>query len=298
MESHRLLYLLVLSTVMIWGSTFAVMKSALQELSPFLIVFVRVGGASLIFGLTLLFLGKEAKFHRKDIPIFFLLGLIGVSLFMPLQIFGALNTYASHGPVLVALSPVMTTLIFWGMGKQSLNWKIAQGLALAVGGVVLLASRAVSSSAASNVLFGDSLILVSAFFWASFSVLGIQVMTRYKPLVAVAYIHLFGFSQLLIYFLCFHWELAPVYLNQLSHASFSSWFCLAFLIFLASFYGFLVWYRAIDIIGPVKTTMFQYFGPVFGSIAAILLLGESITIYLIIGGVMIVGGVWRVNRNK
>lgn len=297
MGNHRSLYLLLLSVVVIWGSTFAVIKTATLELSPLLIAFCRAGLASLCFGITLVFLGKDGKLHKEDVPLFFLLGLIGVSVFMPLQAFGAALTYASHCAVLIALSPVMTFLIAWGMGNQKINWRICLGLSLAFSGVALLAIPSGNAGSGSDVLLGDALILLSGFFWSCFSLLGIRIMKKYSPLVAVAYVHIFGFLQLGAYILI-QPDSWAVYSDQLSKASLSTWICLGYLAVFASYYSFFIWYRGIEIIGPVKTTTFQYLSPLCGGIVAIVFLGEALTLYLLGAGVLIIGGVWLVNRNK
>lgn len=290
---------MLLSVSAIWGATFAVMKEATKELAPLLIVFGRVGIAGLLYGCTLLFLGKKAKLYFEDIPFFFLLGLIGISVFMPLQIYAVSYTYASHASMLIAMTPVMATLIAWMMGMQKMRVPILIGLALAISGVALLASQSTTaaSSQASNIVLGDLLVLLSGLMWAIFSLLGTKVMKKYSPLVAVAYINIFGFFQLLA-FSVFQKELWPVYWSQVQGVSISAGICILFLGILASYYSFFIWYRGIEMLGPVKTTTFQYFNPLFGSVTAMLLLGEPITFYLVGGGGLIIGGVWLVNRNR
>jgi Predicted membrane protein len=297
MSRKWVLYALLLSVSAIWGATFAVMKEATKEFSPLLIVFCRVGGASFLLGLTLLFLGKKAKLYKEDIPLFFLLGLIGVSVFMPLQIYAVSFTYASHASMLIALTPVMATLIAWAIGIQKMNATIFVGLGLAVSGVVLLASQSFESALGAGILWGNGLILLSGIFWASFSLLGTKIMKHYPPIVAVGYIYLFGFAQLLCFSLLVqdHW---PTYLEQIKNASTMGWVYIGFLSLCASYYSFFIWYRGIEILGPVKTTTFQYFNPLFGSLTAMLLLGEAITLYLLGGGIFIIGGVWLVNRSR
>lgn len=299
MAARTRMYLMLLSVSAIWGATFAVMKEATKELTPLLIVFGRVGVAGLFYACTLLFVGKKAKLHLKDIPLFFLLGLLGISVFMPLQIYAVSYTYASHASMLIAMTPVMATLIAWMLGMQKMKVPIFIGLALAISGVTLLASQsAVGAGAqASNIILGDLLVLLSGFMWAAFSLLGTTAMKKYSPLVAVAYIHLFGFLQLLA-FSVFQQELWPVYWNQIQGVSLSTGMCILFLGVLASYYAFFIWYRGIEMLGPVKTTTFQYFNPLFGSVTAMLLLGEPITFYLVGGGAFIIGGVWMTNRNR
>lgn len=299
MEAKTRMYVMLLSVSAIWGATFAVMKEATKELSPLLIVFGRIGVAGLLYGCTLLFLGKKARLHFKDIPLFFLLGLIGISVFMPLQIYAVSYTYASHASMLIAMTPVMATLIAWALGMQKMKIPIFIGLILAISGVALLASQSSSAAGvqASNIILGDLLVLLSGLMWAIFSLLGIKVMKEYSPLVAVAYINLFGFLQLLA-FSFFQQELWPTYWNQIQGASFSTGICILFLGVLASYYAFFIWYRGIEMLGPVKTTTFQYFNPLFGSVTAMILLGEPITLYLVGGGSLIIGGVWMVNRNR
>ena len=298
-NSNRwVLYGMLLTVSIIWGSSFAFMKHAVREVSPFVVVLFRAGGASLLFAITLLFLGSQAKLYRRDVPLFFLLGMISVSLFMPLQVVGVSFTYAVHASLIIALSPLAATLIAWFLGWQKMRMGICIGLALAFSGVAVVATQALGSSGSgSNVLLGDSLMFLSAIFWAAFTLLGSKIMQRYRPLVAVAYIHFFGFAQLLVVFL-FYPEMGGQVYRELSGASASTWAILLGLAILSSYYAFIVWYRGVETIGPVRTAVFQYFNPLFGSIAAIIILNEPVSIFLALGGFLIVGGVFLANKYR
>ena len=146
-NSNRwVLYGMLLTVSIIWGSYFAFMKHAVRAVSPFVVVLFRAGGASLLFAITLLFLGSQAKLYRRDVPLFFLLGMISVSLFMPLQVVGVSFTYAVRASLIIALSPLAATLIAWFLGWQKRRMGMCIGLALAFSGVAVVATQALGSS--------------------------------------------------------------------------------------------------------------------------------------------------------
>lgn len=297
LSNKKILYPLLLLVSLIWGSTFAVVKIIAKECSPFLIVFLRTGIASFCFGIALFLLKKKYPLQKKDIPIFFLLALLGNSLFMMIQTSAMNYTYASHGSMLVVLAPIIATVIACLIGWQKLRIHILLGLGLAFFGVFfLLYPELQDGKTEGEVLFGDALIIISAVLWAAFTLLGKNVIRRYSSLAAVAYTNFFAFFQLSLFLL-----LDPAKLNQCTqeilNMSASAWGGISYLGVLASFYAYIIWYQGVDVIGPVKTSTFQYFNPLFGSVIAMVFLGETLSILFLVGGLMIISGVILVNRS-
>jgi drug/metabolite transporter (DMT)-like permease len=61
--------------------------------------------------------------------------------------------------------------------------------------------------------------------------------------------------------------------------------------------GFLWFYQGIQHIGPMKSGMFINIVPVSGIVLGILLLGEQLTVSLLIGGACACAGIYLMNKS-
>ena len=73
--------------------------------------------------------------------------------------------------------------------------------------------------------------------------------------------------------------------------SLPQWGSLLYISLGASVLGFTFWNMAIDRIGPVRAGVLYYSVPLFSSVEAAFLLGESVTPPQICGGALIIGGI-------
>jgi drug/metabolite transporter (DMT)-like permease len=66
----------------------------------------------------------------------------------------------------------------------------------------------------------------------------------------------------------------------------------------ASALGFLFWSYGISVIGPEKGGQFVHLMPIFGSVLAVILLGEEISAALLAGAACVIAGIVLVNRGR
>ncbi|MCM3092620.1 DMT family transporter [Cytobacillus sp. AMY 15.2] len=78
----------------------------------------------------------------------------------------------------------------------------------------------------------------------------------------------------------------------------AEWAALFYLGIFPSVCSFLLWNRAVVLIGPSKSSIFLNLIPVFGAIAAYFFLGEVITVSQMIGGGLVFAGVFLSSYTK
>ncbi|NBH93950.1 MULTISPECIES: DMT family transporter [unclassified Duncaniella] len=71
---------------------------------------------------------------------------------------------------------------------------------------------------------------------------------------------------------------------------------LLFLGVLASFLCYILWTSEVKVLGPEKASNYIYFNPLVTIIASSVILGEPITLWMLAGGLAIVGGVYLTAR--
>jgi drug/metabolite transporter (DMT)-like permease len=139
---------------------------------------------------------------------------------------------------------------------------------------------------------GDFLILVSAPNWAIFSVLSRRGLKKYPATLMMFYVMVFGwlFSSV--------WVLAQGGLNQIGLIPWDGWAGIAFLGVFCSGLAYIFWYDALQSLPVAQTGAFLYLEPVVTVIVAAFILAERLTVFTLLGGGLILAGVWMVNRKK
>jgi drug/metabolite transporter (DMT)-like permease len=84
----------------------------------------------------------------------------------------------------------------------------------------------------------------------------------------------------------------------ISHLSFKTWSAVLFLGIFCSGVSYVLWAKSLSEMEATKTGAFLYFEPFVTVISAWLLLKENITALIIISGLIIMLGVYVVNRRQ
>ena len=84
---------------------------------------------------------------------------------------------------------------------------------------------------------------------------------------------------------------------EISDLTFNGWMGVAFLGIFCSGLAYIAWYDALKALTTAQTGVFLYIEPLVAVVVAFFILGEAITPASLIGGAVILFGVWLVNRN-
>lgn len=164
--------LIMLMTVLIWGATFPVAKSALQSMDAFWMSSIRYGVAAPLFVAILCWregtaaLGYRGRFLRAS---FF--GVIGFTGFSSLVFVGLAWSRPEHAAIIMALQTPMTAFAHWALkGVRPANFTLAC-VAVAIIGVFMVITKGdLAHTFAGGTLLGDTLILLGAISWVVYTV--------------------------------------------------------------------------------------------------------------------------------
>lgn len=298
-QSDRSAYISLFIVVVLWGSSFAVSKIGLQELSPLNMAGIRFSLASILFGILLVAQKSSSSLESKDILSLVVAGFMSITSYFYIQYTGLLYTTSINAALLLATSPIWTTIYCVVTKQERITGKAFIGILLAFTGICLVISKGkVFFLFASETLPGDLLLLLNSVVWAGFTLYGKKIMQKYSPFTAMAYIHIFGTIMLLPVILIPS-NINPIPITQqLSGISCSTGVAILYLACLCSVYGYGMWYRGVAQIGAVRTASFYYMSPLFALIAGIWLLDESFNFLVVVGGCLVMLGVYFVNKYK
>jgi drug/metabolite transporter (DMT)-like permease len=283
------IHLELLFVVAIWSGTFVSTKIVLTQISPAISALYRYLVASgILFVLTL---KNRERIERRDYPSIVLLGLTGVTLYYLLQHVGIQYTTAVDAAILVSLSPVFIGVISWIFLRERLRFASIAGLILALAGSILIISGGnLNFAHGESRIFGNILITLTAVSWAAYSVLGKQLLKKYRTLTLISATTWVG-TALLVPFSIFE-----VSGTQQYTLDWVGWLHMLYLGGAASVYGYLAWYRALARLPSVTVGSYLYFRPLLTGIIAALVIKENIGVTALVGGVIVLLGTYLVQR--
>jgi drug/metabolite transporter (DMT)-like permease len=294
MPKHRLLPTLsALFAVIIWGGTFIATKVALREVSPATIVWSRFGIGVIVLGITVFARRQFALPAKSDLAYLALLGFIGVTFHQWLQATGLQTARATTTAWIVATIPVFTALLGWMVLKEKMGWVRVSGIVIAALGVLLIVSEGNL-----NTLFngetgtiGDLLILISALNWAAYTILSRRELARHPAARMMFYVMLFGWLFSCIWIFGF----GPG-LTELPRFTALGWTSILVLGIFGSGLAYIAWYDALQEIPASQLGVFINIEPLVTTLLAVPMLNEPITLLTLLGGAIIILGVWLVNH--
>ena len=281
-----------LFAVVVWGASFIATKVALQDVSPITVVWLRFGMGVVILGIAVTIRKQFALPKRNEWGYFALVGFLGITFHQWMQSTALQTSRASTTAWIVATTPVFMALLGWLALKEKLSRLQTGGITLATLGVLLVVSNG-DPTAISFKQFGapgDILILISSLNWAVFSALSRRGLREHPATRMMFYVMTLGwlFSSVL-----FFTSSGPHELPQLTS---NGWMGITFLGVFCSGLAYIAWYDALQALPTGQLGAFLYLEPPVAVIIAAIILAEPITWAALLGGGIILFGVWMVNR--
>jgi len=287
-----LIYIKLLLTALFWGGTFIVARVITQNVDASCAAFLRFAIAVVfLLVLTWWIEGSLPGLKPRQFVGVVLLGLTGVSAYNIFFLKGLQTIHASRAALIVATSPIFITIFSTYFFKERLTLLKFAGILLSVTGAIVVISKGkLGEVFAESISVGELYIFGCVLSWVVYSLVGKALMSELSPLVAVSYSAVFGVIFLFI----------PAYLqglfSKLPTYSLTDWFGIAYLGVFGTVIGFVWYYEGLRKIGPTRAALFINFVPVSAVVLAFFILNERITSSLLIGGVLVVSGVYLTNK--
>lgn len=288
-------YAMVLCAVTIWGGSFAATKYALAQAEPSLILCLRLAMTLPVLAVGCAF-GRELRLPTaREALTLALLGFQGIFFHQGIQAVAMRTAGAGNANWMMVASPAVVAVLGWLFLKEKMSLRAAAGLLTAAAGVVLvLAAGTVkeTAEAASFGSWGDWLILASVLNWGIYLIISRKLLkSEMTPAFCIFWELVFASLFAFLATLAFGTDYSVV-----PGFTAGTWLSIIFLGALSSGLAYLFWYKALAAIPVAKLTVFQFLQPVAGMVISYLLLGERYTLWLALGAVMIMAGIWLVNR--
>ena len=283
-----------LLTVIFWGASFIATKVALRDVAPIVVVTVRFTFGVIVLLVALRLRRQRIVIDRRDWPILIVLGFNGIWLHQMLQSTGlAEGASATNTGWYVAVIPVFAAILAAIFLKETIGPAKITGIVLATIGVLLVVSKGSLDGVIAHglpVTTGDALALASAPNWAIFSVISKSVLKRYPPTVMMTIVITLGWLMLTPIFI------ASNGFAQIAQLTLGGWAGVLFLGVACSGLAYIFWYDVLHEAEASSVSSFLYIEPIVTVIVAALVLNEAIVSATLVGGAIILLGVWLVSR--
>jgi len=284
-SSKRHLYALMFLVTLLWSFNFVTSKVAMRQWQPVLLTGCRTTLALLLC----LPLYWRERPHQWTWPVFWRfvgLGTLGMAANQLFFAMGVKRTSVAHGALIVGMTPLFTYFLSCAVGQEHFRPKKLIGMAVALAGIAVLQSKTAGGAS----LIGDALVMLGCLTFTVFTVFSKPLSGTLSPVATVT----LNFLGAVVF-------LAPATITLSLDFPFRqllpiSWLCLLFMAAIPSVFCFLLYYRVLKHLPASKLTTFTYLQPVMASAMAIPMLGESMNVSLLAGGLLILLGVFLTER--
>jgi drug/metabolite transporter (DMT)-like permease len=288
------LYGLLGLMILIWAANFIFAKVSVRDAPPLLVACLR----TVLSGLIMIPVYRVARrrepdpalrpFTIRDVPRMAAIGVVGIVGNQFLFVLALSYTSVAHGAIVNATSPVLVLLGAAAMRVERLRPRKLLGmLASALGVAVLQLGRAPTGQSSP---VGDALMLCNAALFAGYSLLGGPLTAQVGTLAvnAVAY---WGGAILSLPFAI--WGLVRL---GSAHLGAGAWAGILYMSFAPSIIGYLIYSEALRHLPASRVASVTYLQPVLATLLAVTFLGERPGVPYACGALVILGGVWLVQR--
>jgi drug/metabolite transporter (DMT)-like permease len=272
---------MLLGTVLLWALNATVTRYVLTHgFQPLAYATTRYAAATLLFWAFTYVRERSFRIARRDLRY---VGIAAAMIFANQLcfVYSVDKTSAATVTLFLGTTPIFIGVVASVIGLERMGRGFWVATCVSIVGVAFVAS---GSGGFSGHVFGDGLAVCTALTWAMYSVAITPLMRRYSPFRISALVLAIGWVPI-----------ALVGLRQTTGQSFDfgalMWLCFAFAVVGPLFLTNILWFTSISKVGPSRASLFSNLQPAFGVVFALVLLGEHLTRWEVLGGVLILSAV-------
>ena len=290
---------LLILMVLIWGANYSVIKRAFDEMPPQVLNAIRIALASVIFLTAIRLAQRRARasagqlssvfytpfqLTRRDRVDLLWLGVVGHWMYQLLFVGGVALTNVSNGALIIGATPVVIATVSALMGREKIGTLHWIGAAVSIAGIYFVVGR--GASFGGTTLRGDVLVMISVGCWTAYTLGGARLIRRHSPLYVTGTTMSIGAVPYVI--------LALPQIVRMNWGVVSAWTWTALVLsaVLALCLSYLIWYTAVQRIGPARTSIYSNLVPIVAIGFAAAWLGEPLTRTTLLGGAAVLTGVF------
>ena len=274
-------------TAVLWGGSFVLTKFLFEsepQLTPVIIVSIRLLLASIVLIPVVWLMGQWEPIRREDRKYFYLMAFLEPFLYFICENSGIKCVPGGLSSIIIATIPLFVPFGLFVAYRERLHWINWVGLLLSIFGVwVMIQDQTIMNQTKPiDFLFLGMAVLIAVIY----SVFLVKVVNKYKPYTITVYTNLIGLLYFIPLFLAKDFRL----FTQL-HFTMPMIGALALLGLGCSSAAYILFNIGVKHLGATRASVFNNAIPIFTLTFAFMLGQESVTIFKIIGVLLIIAGV-------
>jgi len=280
---------LLMVCMVVWGLNLSTMKALTQYFDTMLLASLRMLVAVGVLGALVWWRhGAWPVLTRRQWGALALCALLMVYANQICFAGGMARSSAANSALIMALSPLASSLLAALAFGERLSWQRLLGVAAGFAGVAVVVLQRPGSALASAG-WGDLMLVGGVFSFAAGGVIVQRVVRNLDPLVLSLVIYGLGTAMLVLHGVVEDpqrlqpqrlfpgaWPWAMVLFSAIGATALCNW----------------VWNGAIGRLGVARASQYQYWVPIYGLAFAVLLLGEPLNAWYGLGLALVMGGTW------
>lgn len=296
-ESRRrwLPHLMLFVVVLIWSGNTVISKMVVDEVPPAQLALVRFSLGVLAFHLPffLILRRRGPALRGREWIRLAGIGAGGAGTSVLFFTIGLSYTPATYTSLISMIGPPLTALLAWILFRETLGWMRALGTGIAFVGAALLVTGGSLEGPTSGVLTGTAFLIASQATWAIYILFGKPLLAHRPPALVMGASHVFAlFSMWPISLLTGGWD----FIWQAQNWSTEAWIGIAYLAFMNTAFSQLLFLLALREVSAAQAVSYTYAQPPMTALMAMAALNEQPTLMTLVCGVVILCGLWLVNR--
>lgn len=285
--------ILIILPIIFWACAFPFIKILLEELSFINLTIMRFVVVCIIL---ILFIPIQSKslspFRKKDIIPIFLLGFFGIIGYHLGLNYGEQYISAGAASLIIATIPIFVAIMSIIYLKEKITTKKGVGILISLAGVTIISLWGTAGANIEiNYIFGAIGVLIAALMGALYTIAGKKLLKRYSGLSLTVYAMLLGSIGLIPFV---NKDLP----TQVINLSITSWGALIFLGIFSTITAYTLWHVALTTKDASEIAPYLYAIPVISTILSYFLVNERITLFFILGGILVITGLLLVNSKR
>ncbi len=274
----------------IWGTTWPASKEGVSHMPALEMAGIRqlIGGS--LFLLFFFIKGSSLPKWRELGPLF-VLAMLNFVLSNGLSTWGLKYISAGLASIISAIFPLWLVLIGLFTNSQRIPWKALIGLLTGFAGVCIIFFEHLADFLNPNFRFGIFLSLVATFTWAVGSLYTKQRAAKFNPYFGL------GFQMLIAGIALFGISTTDSAFIPVNAIPWQSWLSIGYLVLFGSVITFTAYVYTLQHLSAEQASIYAYINPIVALLLSAILLGEKITPYIVVGGIVTLVGVYLVNKS-
>jgi drug/metabolite transporter (DMT)-like permease len=276
-----------------WGSSYLFIKIGVETLPPLSLVFMRLLVGLAILGAVVVVTRTPLPRDPRTLGHLAILGAVNIAI--PFWLIGWAEQHISSGlaGILQSAAPFFTLVLAASfVHDEPITRDRVAGMAIGFLGILVLSApnlAEVGTAAGAQRLLGELGVVLASLAYGTGNTYARRTLRETRPLVLAT--GQVGWALAMVVALAFLVD-GGITLPSVPEA----WFAVGWLGSVGTGFAYVIFFRLLTGWGPTRASLVAYLLPVVAVVLGVVVLGETVDATFLAGAVLIVGGIWVVNR--